>query len=440
MARGLGAPPLTGLDPTAKAPYGWAPMIVLFVVGLVDRIEHNLLSGVLPIIQKEWGFSDTAAGSIPAAAAIAAGLVAIPAGYFADRYSRTRIIAVVVALWAVATLGSGLATGFAMFYVMRVFLSAAETIDNPAASSLLADYYPPKTRALAFGWNRVTNNLGAVGTILGGVLGAAFGWRNAFLIMVIPGLLTAVLVWFLREPERGHTDRMVAGAAEASPEEPRVPFGRQLKEVLGIPTLIIASIGSALLGMGLTGAAYWLPSLMVRAFRMEPGPAATRAGLISLVAVILGTLVGAWLGRRWHGTVRGGRLLAGGGGVASGSVVIMIALWTLDSFALFAALLVIGVALLAVAIPNLYASIADVVGASGRGLGFGFLQVLSTVGGAIGPLAVGIVSDQTGSLVTGMIVLTVPMVISGLVTLSARSSYERDAQKVLDAARGSIPG
>ncbi|MEV4110958.1 MFS transporter, partial [Nonomuraea sp. NPDC049695] len=175
-------------------------MAVLFIVGFVDRIENNLLSGVLPAVQSEWGFSDTAAGSIPTAAALAAAVVALPAGYLADRLSRTRIIAVVVLVWALATLGSGLATGFLMFYLMRVLLAAAENIDNPASGSLLADYYPPVSRTKAYGLTRVTTHLGGVGTLLGGVLAQAFSWRTAFLVMVVPGLLTALLVWLLREP------------------------------------------------------------------------------------------------------------------------------------------------------------------------------------------------------------------------------------------------
>ncbi|MEV4897680.1 MFS transporter, partial [Nonomuraea sp. NPDC055795] len=208
-----------------RAPYGWTPLVVLFIVGLVDRIEYNLLSGVLPLIQAEWGFSDTAAGSIPTAAALAAAVVALPAGYFADRYNRTRILAVVVFCWAIATLGSGLATGFAMFYLMRVFLAAAENIDNPAAGSLLADWYPPLSRAKAYGLTRVTTYLGGIGTLLGGVLGQAMGWRNAFLVMVIPGVLTAILCWMLREPKRGELDRLVAGGTPTEKAKPpKQPF------------------------------------------------------------------------------------------------------------------------------------------------------------------------------------------------------------------------
>src|SRR5688572_25694673 len=111
-----------GATAADATPYGWAPAVVIFLVGLVDRVEFSLVSAVLPQLQEEWGFGDSVAGSIPTASAVAAGLLALPAGYIADRWDRTRIVAIVVLLWALTTLGSGLVTGFAMFYLLRVLL------------------------------------------------------------------------------------------------------------------------------------------------------------------------------------------------------------------------------------------------------------------------------------------------------------------------------
>ncbi|MEV0616869.1 MFS transporter [Nonomuraea sp. NPDC050404] len=442
MVGTFGSPRTGTIDARSRAPFGWAPLVVLFIVGLVDRIEHNLLSGVLPLIQQEWGFSDTAAGSIPTAAALAAAVVSLPAGYLADRFSRTRIITIVVFCWAIATLGSGLATGFAMFYLMRVFLAVAENIDNPAAGSLLADYYPPASRAKAYGLTRVTTYLGGVGTLLGGVLAQAFSWRTAFLIMVIPGLLTALLVWFLREPKRGELDRLIASgeppseAAAAPPsKEVKPPFWNQLRQVAVIPTLIFVCVGLALLSLGLAGIFFWLPTLMVREFAVGVGTAASLSGLITIAGTLTGTLVGSWLGRKWHGTRKGGRLLAGGGGITAGSAVLAGAL-SMDSIGALTVLVLVACSLMSIAIPNMTACLADVVPAASRGLGFAVLQLLLTFGAAFGSLVVGIGSDALGSLLSGMYILIVPMVVGGLLTLGARASFERDARKVMDDARG----
>ncbi|MGI5291591.1 MFS transporter [Nonomuraea polychroma] len=455
MVGTLGSPRTGTIDARSRAPFGWAPLVVLFIVGFVDRMEHNLLIGVLPAVQSEWGFSDTAAGSIPTAAALAAAVVALPAGYLADRLSRTRIIAVVVLVWAIATLGSGLATGFVMFYLMRVLLAAAENIDNPASGSLLADYYPPVSRAKAYGLTRVTMHLGGVGTLLGGVLAEAFSWRTAFLVMVVPGVLTALLVWLLREPRRGELDRLVA-AGDASPASlapahaasatststasaaplAKPPFWRQFRQVLAIPTLVFVCAGLSLLTLGLAGIFYWLPTFMVRTLGVGTAAAGSLSGLITVAGTLTGTLVGSWLGRKWHGTRKGGRLLAGGSGITAGSLVLAGAL-SMESIGAMTVLALLASSLMAIAIPNMTACLADVVPAASRGLGFAVLQLLITGGGAFGSLVVGIASDRLGSLLAGMYILVIPMVAGGLLTLRARTSFERDTRKVMkDAACG----
>ena len=139
---------------SSTLPFGWAPAIVLILVAFVDRIEFSLVAAVLPQLQAEWGFGDAVAGSLPTASAIAAGILAIPAAYIADRHDRGKIVTIVVILWSIATLGSALAPTFLIFYLVRVGLAAAEAIDNPASASLLADFYPPATRSTAFGWWR----------------------------------------------------------------------------------------------------------------------------------------------------------------------------------------------------------------------------------------------------------------------------------------------
>ncbi|TYB68951.1 MFS transporter [Nonomuraea sp. PA05] len=464
--RKLGSPPRGGITATDPNPYGWGPFIVLFIVGMVDRIEANLMSGVLPLVQAEWGFSDTAAGSIPTAAALAAAAVALPAGYLADRYSRTRIIAVVVLCWALATLGSGLATGFAAFYVMRVLLAAGENIDNPAVGSLLADFYPAATRMQVYGWTRMTTYLGGVGTLLGGVIGQAFGWRAAFLLMAIPGALTAILVWRLREPERGQIDKIMATATvgadgAAVPAVPRQapppgaleppqagppqadpapigtvkpPFWPQVRQVLATRTLVLVALGVMILTLGLGGVYFWLPSLMVRDFGMATGVASSISGGVTIVGVLSGTVIGSALGKRAHGRYPGGRLLVGGSGITIGSTLLGAAL-LMDSPVALVILLLFAVTISSTAIPTCTACIADVVGAGSRGVGFAVLQFLLTIGAAFGPLIVGMASDASGSLLVAMYALIVPMVVGGLVVLASRGSYEREAARVLDEAR-----
>ncbi|MFC5819189.1 MFS transporter [Nonomuraea harbinensis] len=444
--RRWGAPPPGGIRAGDPAPYGWAPLVILFLVGLVDRVEAGLLSGLLPLIQAEWGIGDTVAGAIPTGSAIAAAAVAIPAGYLADRFSRTRVITVMVFLWAVATTGSGLAPGFAVFFLTRMALAAAEHVDNPATGSLLADYYPPISRARAFGWTRMSAHLGGIGTVLGAVLGQAFGWRAAFLLMAIPGLLTALICLRLREPARGLLDQVTAGAA-APPADgagsrratpPRL--GRQVRDVLAVRTLVIVTVGLATLGMGVAGLFYWMPTLIGRTFALSPGQAGALGGLVTVIGVVTGTLVGAWLGRRAHVTRKGGRVLVGGCGVVAGAVVMAVALLAAPRALMpFALLTAAAVILMSMATPNLTASLADVIGASSRGIAFALAQLVAGGAIAVGPLIVGILSDRTGSLTSALLVMTLPVLAGGLLTVTARGPYERDAARVLTSAHDTPP-
>ena len=197
------------------APYGWWPLVVIIAVSLVDRLESSVLSAILPLLQEEWGFSDTAGGSLSAAISIAGTAVALPAGYLADRANRTRLLAVVVALWSVITLGSALAISFAMFYVTRLVLAAADSIDNPSQVSLLADYYSVELRAKVMGWHRMVAFAGAgIGTIYGGLIGNWLGWRWVFLLVIVPGLVVAWWCYRLAEPRRGEADAVAAAVRD----------------------------------------------------------------------------------------------------------------------------------------------------------------------------------------------------------------------------------
>lgn len=453
-SRGLGAPRAPAASPEDPAPYGWAPIAVIVLVVLVDRIETHLVFGVLSQIQAEWGISDTWAGAIPTASAIAGCLVALPAGYLADRRSRKSVIAVVVAVWSVVTLGSALAVSFAMFFATRVLLGAADSMDGPAASSLLADYYPPATRARVYGWFRLAFFAGgSLGLLFGGVVGGLLGWRAPFLVILLPGLLVAGLCWRLREPARGFTDRLTAAdppgplpvPPPGRPAEPgagggagerRAKLGRFLAELRGVlatRTLLRMYIGLMMLFSGLSGVFVWLPSYYERVFGLGSAGAGAAAALVTFVGIVGGAWFGGWLGDRWHGVVPGGRVLTGGGGLLAGSLVLaganVLTVLPAQLAALAAALF-----LLALAIPTLTAAVADVVRAEVRGAAFALLQLVAVVGFAVGPLAVGAVSDATG-LRTAFLVLTAPVVAGSVLVLSGRRFYEEEAAAVLAAAR-----
>jgi MFS family permease len=431
------------------APLGWWPAILLMLIALLDRIETNLVAGALPALQAEWGFNDTLAGAIPGAASIAGLLLLLPAGHLADRANRTKVLAVVVAIWSVITVGAALAPTFAVFFLMRIVLGAADQIDTPVASSLLADYYPPRARGKVYGLQRMAYFSGLpLGVLLGGVLTQAFGWRFAFFLAALPGLLIAAGCWFLREPIRGAMDRLHAGEASTVPDGPgaeaittaaRVSGGTGLLgpmlSCLRIPTVRLLCAGMPALFLGLAGIFFWLPSYFERTHALGEAAAGGITAGIGFVGIVGGITLGAWLGDRWHGHRPGWRITVGGGAMIAGTVAFGVAL-AVPGLVAQAALFNVANMCISAALPNLTAAFADVLPANRRGIGFALLQFLLVLGGALGPLLVGAASDLTGSLATAWYALLVPMLVGALILMRARHHQEADTARALSSGAG----
>ncbi|WP_212823441.1 MFS transporter [Catellatospora sp. TT07R-123] len=431
-----GRPPVTVRRGRA-APFGWWPAVCVALVALVDRIEYNLLAGSLPQIQREFGFSDGAAGAIATAGAVAAVILLLPAGRLADTGRRTWTIAAVVAVWALLTLGTGLAGSYAALFGIRVLLGSAGQLYNPPASSLLGDLYPGTGRARAFGLERAAYFAGLpIGVIAGGALAQAYGWRTGFFLVAVPGAAIALLMLTVREPVRGIGDRLTSwyggAAATAAPPAPATPTPvlQQVRELWRVRTLRSVVTGLSILFFGLGGLFFWMPSYYQREFGLDEAAAAAVGGGAGLVGILAGIGLGSWLGDRHHGRRPGWRVLLGGWSLVFGSAALAGAVAFTDLGPQVACFALANVGF-AGAIANLTAANADVVAAARRGMGFAVLQLLVTLGGALGPWLIGEASDATGSLRAAYAVVLAPLAVGCLIVLRSWRAYDADAAAAL---------
>lgn len=428
------------VDLTSAAPFGWWAAIVVALVAFIDRVEVNLIAGALPAIQEHFDFGDTMAGAIPTATTLAGAILLLPAGRLADSGRRVSIIAMVVLIWSACSVLSGLATTFALFFATRVLLGAAGQLYNPPASSLLADYYPSRSRAKAYGLERAGYYMGLpVGVAVGGALAESLGWRGVFFVVAVPGLLIAALVLTLREPIRGIGDRLsqLAGAdpgdgdaahSTAVVSGERRTLLQDAFSLLQIRTLKGVVTGLALLYVGLGGLFYWLPTLLERTADLDYDAAAGLAGGVGGTGIVLGIILGSRFGDRGHGVRPGHRIRLSWSFLLLGALSL-----TVVVVAPFLPIRLVAIALACVgfagAIPNLTAASADVVPASRRGMGFALLQFLLTLGGAVGPLLIGITSDLVGSLAWAMLALLPPLFLCLVVLRRSADGYEEDAER-----------
>ncbi|MFF5076001.1 MFS transporter [Actinoplanes sp. NPDC000266] len=431
-----GRPPVT-VRRGSGAPFGWWPAICVALVAAIDRIEYNLLAGALPTIQEEFGFSDSAGGAIATAGALAAIVLLLPAGKLADTGKRTWTIAAIVAVWALLTVGTGLAGSYATLFAVRVLLGAAGQLYNPPSSSLLGDLYPGPGRARAYGYERMAYFAGLpIGVIAGGALAQTVGWRTGFFLIAVPGVIIALLVLTVREPVRGVGDdlsRWYGDTAAVDREKPAATVGmrQQLVTLLRIRTLRSVITGLSILFFGLGGLFFWMPSFYAREFDLPEASAAAVGGGAGLVGIVAGILAGSWFGDRHHER----RVAIGGWSLLVGTVFLAGAV-SVPVLVPQAICFTLANAGFAGAIANLTAANADVVAAHRRGLGFAVLQLLVTLGGALGPWLIGMASDATGSLRWAYTVVLLPLIVGSLIVLRGQRTYGEDAAAALGAPPG----
>lgn len=431
-------------------PSGWGPAAILTTVVLVDSMDQGLVPGVLSQLQDEWGFSDTLGGAIPTAALIVGFIALVPAGWIADHLRRVRVLAVVVASWALLSVLSGLATSFAMFFVVRMARGGASHVDNPVSSSLLADFYPPLARGRVFAVQRLAFVIGTgLGIGIGGVVGDWLGWRAAFFAVVAPGLVVALLVATLREPARGAMDTITLGKDAApddgaSPEHPAAileeiedtaphigPTGvraylREFRGILDIPTVRTIYFGLTVTVLGFTGVAYWLPSYLERDFDLSDSGAAALTAAVAVTAGLLGAILGGTLGDRAEAGAVGARIRVTAIALLCGAALVVVG-FSIQVLAVTAIVVGSGATLLSFAFPNLAAAAADVLPSRRRGTGFAMFGFLLTLGSALGPLVIGGISEVSGSLQLAILIAVLPAIPGSLVVLRGRSTFAADA-------------
>ena len=328
------AVPADASPPTAWGAYGRRPARLLAAVAFIDAVDRGILPGVLTQVQDDLGFSDTRAGLLGTAYVLTGFLVVLPAGYIADRYMRTKIIAVVLASWGLISGLNALVRSFWQFLAVRATLGIGETIDNPASQSLIADYYPTEVRGRAFALQRATPFFGqALGLALAGGVASVLSWRWAFLLVGVPGSALAIATWRLPEPRRGESDGVAAEQPEpqlpvSAPVPPERDAGpaallRDVRGAMRVRTLRSLMVGSAIAAGALSGLGFWAAAFYERHTSLGTGGSAGLAGLLILVGAISGTFIAGRVVDRIRDRYEGAPMLLAGTCQAIGAALLM---------------------------------------------------------------------------------------------------------------------
>ncbi len=375
-------------EPKATA-YSWYALALLMFVYVLNFLDRTIIYILFKPIKEEMSFSDLQLAILgPTAFVICYTLLGIPFGRLADQgASRTKIIAAGVAVWSLFSGLTAYADGFWTLFACRLMVGVGEAALGPAAISLLSDYFPPLKRATVTSIYSMGIAIGAgLAALLGGQL-AQYGWRTAFMIVGFPGIIFAVLVYFLREPKRQIQSAKVEEAYS----------GTDWKKLLSNKTFVLLCIGYALLGLATNNLSIWGATFYARLHKFDLATIGFWGGILTLCAGIPATLFGGVIADWFRKRSNGGRMIYG-----SILSLISVPFWLLMIFTDSIPLILIanGVLLFA-ALGWLGAAAADVTELAGvnlRGLAIAiYFFSVNIAAYLIGSNLIGYLSDKFGA-------------------------------------------
>ena len=366
-------------------------LILLLIVGIFNFVDRQILAILLEPIKQEFLLSDTQLGLLGGIAFALFNVIAgIPIAWLADHYNRRNIIAIAVGIWSAMTALCGMASGFLLLFLARVGVGIGEAGGGPPSQSLISDYFPPERRGTALAVLGTMFPVGGLaGFLIGGWVTQFYGWRAAFMVVGLPGIFLALLVWLtLREPPRGHSENKQF-------DETHLSIMSMLGYFIKNRSFRHLCFAGALFGMSAWGGTIWVPAYFIRTHGMSPAAIGTWLALIIGIAGVIGAILGGSIAdrivamkndQRWYVWISGGTLL-----IAIPFAFITF-LWPTPTPALLS--LIVPMVLSNVFIGPTMAMIQGLAGLKRRAMASALYVLLNNlIGMGLGPLAVGIISD-----------------------------------------------
>lgn len=290
--------------------YPWTVLAILTMLYTASFIDRQVLNLLVDPIRGSLGITDTAFSLLQGLGFMIAFVIFNPvAGWLVDRRDRRMLLLVAAVLWSLFTVACGLATSFALMFMARIGVGAAEAFVGPASWSLLADTFDHKRLPRALSIFLIGPYIGGgLALIFGGVLiGAAPGiagavpvmgglepWQIVFVTVGAPGIVLALLTLFVREPRRALGAARDHGPVHAKP--------LTLREALVFlwserAFFVRYSLGMAAIIISLYSLPAWMPAVLIRTFAADPARVGIEFGTVTLVAGTSGVLAGPTLAR-----------------------------------------------------------------------------------------------------------------------------------------------
>jgi len=404
-------------------PYRRYALGLLLAVNMLNYIDRQVLFAVFPLIKIDLRLSDTALGFLGSVFMLSYLLFAPLFGWLGDHWSRTRLASGGLVVWSLATTLAGFAPGYRTLLAARATVGVGEASFGTVSPGLISDFFPKEQRGRILAWFYVAIPVGsALGYLLGGVLGQNYGWHAAFLLVGLPGLLLAIPIALLRTPPRGGDNA-----------SPRAIFKGKVSAgyaaLFRNRSFVYNTLAMAAMTFSIGGLSQWIPSFLYRVHSLDVAKGNTLFGATTVLAGILGTLAGGWLGDHWQKSNGKGYLLVSGWGFLIGTPF---AAWAILAPGLAGCMTAIFIAefFLFLNTGPLNTVLINVTNPSVRAMAFAVnIFFIHALGDAVSPSILGWLSDQWG-LRNALLITPLAMVLAGLLCFVSARFVVQDMARV----------
>jgi predicted MFS family arabinose efflux permease len=409
----------------------WFAFAMTFALMLFDFIDRQVIVSLFPHIRSEWGLSDKQLGSLVSIVSIVVAAGGIPVALIADRKGRVKSIIVMAIAWSLATISCMFTGNYGQLFAARAVVGLGETGYGSVGAALISTLFPRRLRSAALGAFFAAPSLGSVlGVFLGGIIAAHWGWKAAFGVVGVPGLVLALI--YLRV--RDYDSVPLTSATNRAPQRLGDTLGHIFGTLARTPTLLFVCAGAAAQLVTVSAIWSWLPSYLNRYHAMDAEAASRAAAAVVLIGALSCTFWGIAVGRVAQRKPRN-KLPALSVLCVTTSAIFITAFGGHYAGDVQFKWIVVGAFFMNCTVGVVAGVAMDVIHPGMRSTGAAVLSLFQNMFGlAVGPFLAGILSDRWG-LQHALTLTPLFSLLAAVFFIVAMRSYDRDVARIAAAER-----
>jgi MFS family permease len=412
----------------ASRGYAWYVFALLFLVYMFDYIDRLIVVSLFPFLQKDWGLTDTQCGALVSAVYWAIVVFTFPVSLLIDRWSRKKVIGIMAVSWSLATLACAFTRNFSQLFVARTAIGIGEAGYAPGGTAMISALFPQKQRSMVMGlWNASIPLGSALGMAIGGLVAEHYGWRHAFGLVAIPGMIVSLLFFGVRDYKTVALTPSTPAKGSASTNAGQ-GFAVIARRFLATPSLILtyfAFVGNTFLTSSLLT---WMATYFHRVDNIPMSQAGIKGSLVLFLAIV-GAPLGGYLTDRWMKKRMDARLLFPALSSLLTAVIFFVAFYFFTGKTQYILMLAGGITCSAF-VPAAAAVTQDVVHPGLRAISYSLCVIFQNIlGSSLGPIFVGFISDRY-DIKTALTLVPIATLVAALLYYLASFHYERDLARV----------